>query len=506
MSKHDRVMNKLVFHPLLIAIYPVLFLFSYNIREVFFNQVIFPLVFILLASVIFLLSLNILLKDWNKSGIIASSMLFLFFSYGYFYEFGLSIRKAISFDSVISNKAVAISIFIFWIALAVVIIYKTIRTQRTLRNATHLGNFVSVFLVAMSLFSICRYYVGLFSEEKGERIHIDAENLLVDDLSLMPDIYYIIFDRYGSYDTLNAIYSHDNGIFLEELRKKGFYVIPEGLANYSQTGYSLASSLNMIYLDDMKATGLLNKGDIHHLIQNNRVLLSLKEIGYKIVHLGSWWYSTVGNSNADENINFTVLPDFSMWLYRNSILYPIGVFFGLDRSRENWQRELGKFDSLKEIHNRKDPTFTFAHFLVPHFPAVFKSDGTFLSRVERDNMSLEENYIGQLIYINKRIIEFVDVILSESEKPPVIIIQADEGPHPNYDFSLSNPESAFFLKAQQRILNMYYLPSKAEKALYDSITPVNTFRVLFNELFGTHYELLPDKSYRGFEDVTELVK
>ena len=40
------------------------------------------------------------------------------------------------------------------------------------------------------------------------------------------------------------------------------------------------------------------------------------------------------------------------------------------------------------------------------------------------------------------------------------------------------------------------------------MTPVNTFRVVFNELFGTHLSTEPDESYSvqkfGFTRVTEL--
>ena len=45
-----------------------------------------------------------------------------------------------------------------------------------------------------------------------------------------------------------------------------------------------------------------------------------------------------------------------------------------------------------------------------------------------------------------------------------------------------------------KILNAYYLPDGGNKALYPTITPVNTFRVIFNTYFGGNYELLPDVS------------
>jgi len=45
------------------------------------------------------------------------------------------------------------------------------------------------------------------------------------------------------------------------------------------------------------------------------------------------------------------------------------------------------------------------------------------------------------------------------------------------------------------ILNAYYLPERGKAALYESISPINTFRVILNLYFGAHLELLSDESY-----------
>ena len=46
-----------------------------------------------------------------------------------------------------------------------------------------------------------------------------------------------------------------------------------------------------------------------------------------------------------------------------------------------------------------------------------------------------------------------------------------------------------------KIFNAYYLPSVDKSKLYPTISPVNSFRLVFNEYFGGNYDLLPDKSY-----------
>ncbi|GAI50318.1 unnamed protein product, partial [marine sediment metagenome] len=43
--------------------------------------------------------------------------------------------------------------------------------------------------------------------------------------------------------------------------------------------------------------------------------------------------------------------------------------------------------------------------------------------------------------------------------------------------------------------NAYFLPNDGSHLLYESITPVNSFRIVFNLYFDTNYDLLKDESY-----------
>jgi hypothetical protein len=100
----------------------------------------------------------------------------------------------------------------------------------------------------------------------------------------------------------------------------------------------------------------------------------------------------------------------------------------------------------------------------------------------------------------------VDKILAKSDRPPVIVLQSDEGPFIPFlhEFGragtdwreLSDPA----LQTHIRILNAYYLPNAdPEQILYPSVTPVNSFRIIFDHYFGTDYGLVEDESYI-FED------
>jgi hypothetical protein len=48
------------------------------------------------------------------------------------------------------------------------------------------------------------------------------------------------------------------------------------------------------------------------------------------------------------------------------------------------------------------------------------------------------------------------------------------------------------LLAKFRILNAYFLPGVSHRHLYPSITPVNSFRLVFNLYFHAGLPLLPD--------------
>jgi hypothetical protein len=132
----------------------------------------------------------------------------------------------------------------------------------------------------------------------------------------------------------------------------------------------------------------------------------------------------------------------------------------------------------------------FVHLVIPHQPFVLGPNGEALvvapRTLNQESYYKREDYLlgyhNQVTYISKRIPDVVSKIISNSSSPAVIVIQGDHGPG-----QLSEQD-------RMGILNAYYfLDGRA--GLYPSITPVNTFRMIFNTYLGTSLEMLPDKSY-----------
>ena len=447
-------------------------------------------------------------------------MLVLFFSYGHFYNAlkdfsigGLTIER---------HRYFLLTAGILFISG----VYLTRRTHHHLNDFTNILNIIGASLIAISLIQIGIFKLNTYKLNKSVPVPGSKRTQHAVDLAnpaTLPDVYYIILDGYANANTLKESYDYDNQEFVDYLTDKGFYVASESRSNYGFTYLSLASSLNMQYLDTLSDTLGVESKDRTAPIQmtkNNEVMHFLRSRGYQFIHFRSGHTMSNRNEYADQEIECSSLlgSEFLRVLIETTMLDPLAlkleyylrvnsVRFANDRIRE---RVLCTFSELAEVpHWRIErPRFVFAHIVVPHGPYVFGPDGEPRYEIE----DLQQAYLDQLTFVNKKVKVLIEKILSESDPLPIILLQADHG------WSLSgtwDQPSQRFLKETMGILNAYYLPNanNGKDLLYDSITPVNTFRLVFNHYFGASYNLLDDRSYYShpyeqpykFVDVTDIL-
>ncbi len=97
-------------------------------------------------------------------------------------------------------------------------------------------------------------------------------------------------------------------------------------------------------------------------------------------------------------------------------------------------RTLQMFDFLTRPIEVDGPKFVFAYIVKPHPTATFdRHRNAVLGINESDQFSnahdpsVPNAYIGQLIFINSRILEMVDGVLQNHRDDPIIVISADYG-------------------------------------------------------------------------------
>ena len=356
---------------------------------------------------------------------------------------------------------------------------------------------------------------------------INPEQALVVATPAIPDIYYLIVDAYARQDVLSEIYDFDNSSFIEALKSRGFWVGAESRSNYNFTEYSLASSLNMRHINEVGLEEFQTRMPLRHLVRNSSVTRLLKNSGYRTYAIETGKSETECD-NFDHYSSFgKALNDYQDVLYHGTPLPRLLNWTGFTRSaaRRHGDRVLFAFDEIPDLaSSNQDPAFVFCHMLAPHPPFLFDSEGNevelyghyllsdcqnFTSCYNYDLDVYREGYVQQLEHVNNRLIEMIDRIQASS-RDSVIILQADHGPRLGFGFEpdgpVTCPRRAF--RECMSILNAISMPQGAKQEFYPAMTPVNTFRMVFNELFGTQLPTEPDESYSvqdfEFKRVTEF--
>ena len=479
-----------ILHPFLISIYPVLLLYANNLDEVNFRAVIRPLFLCLLGAVIVLGLFFLLLRDTQRAALATSLSLVLFYSYGHIYSY---LENTLLLGFIPGRHRI---LFPIWLILLAIGLAAIIRRRGNISALTRLLNFLALLLILVPMLQVSLHAIETrqYSSSKQSSTSESTELLLANDA---PDIYYIILDGYARDDILNQFYRLDNTDFLNQLEKLGFYIARCSQSNYAQTQLSLASSLNLNYLDALGehyTTGNTSRAGLSELIQSSRARQELIKLGYQTIGFDSGYNAT---RIQDADIYFSPNPDRGLNDFENLFLRTTAFrlisegisFLNLPpdweaRDQAHRERIMYTLDTLPSIAEIPGKKFVFAHIISPHWPHVFGPNG----EAVHEHPDSVNGYRDQVIFINKMILPIISQIIEKSDTPPVIIIQGDHG---------SVIESP---KRRMSILNAYYLPKEGDTQLFESISPVNTFRVIFNTYFGGKLPLLEDNAFYSIYD------
>lgn len=511
-------------HPFLFAAYAVVAPYAANLRETSFRDVV-PTAFVVFAVTLAIFAGMAMAtrRAGPRAALLTSTLLLTGLFFASLFErlnpwLGGALPQSAQLPLALAGAAALLALA----ALA--------RFRLTLPNA--LLNGVALVLLAAPLWHAASYEwatVRTASPVETKAFAQDAAAApAVAATGRQPDIYYLIFDRYASEAILRNEFGFDNGPFVGFLRSQGFYVASQSVSNYLKTAPSIASSLHMDYIGFLSGEARSSRSDwhpIYDMLDDHRVARFLKARGYRYVQVGGWWGPTQHNDFADENRSFGF--DEYEWLFlRRTILPPLlqAAAPASDLARDiGWDNAQCRRAPLQMEAIRTasaggpQPTFTFAHVLLPHEPFVFDAAGRCLPIKATWDRGFRTGYLGQLRYANTLIEDLVRDILAKGGVKPIIIIQADEGPFPQrYRFGDKSWREATprELKMKTGILNAYFFPDGDYSALYPQITPVNSFRTVFNQFFGTDYARLPDRVFAmpttaqlyDFFDVTDIVR
>jgi len=478
-------------HPLFVAAYPVLFLYGQNLGELTPWDLVWPLAAIVGAALVALVIGAYVMRDGRRAALVVSALAAALLLYGHVAE----ILRPLGLRGAVLQGGWAVFLVM---AVAVALRAGTSRVATLTRAA----NIVAAVLVGFAVVSIVPAEFARANRSTTAAATIDGSS------GSGRDIWYLVFDRYGSARSLELMYGIDDQPFLDRLQARGFQVATDSHANYVKTSLSLAATLNLDYLGDLAASqdpASDDQGPVFERLADHAVGRFLRERGYEYVHVGSDYGPTETSPLATRNLWPRGPSQFVASLYDLSALPPIARRIGISHATPARERHyaVGRFqlDTLDDLAGEPGPKFVFAHLLLPHPPYTFAGDGSFVTDETDAGLTNQEGYAQQLAYLQTRIDSLMDRLLARPEaERPIVILQADEGPYPldyarntiGYDWATASPED---LEIKFGIFNAVYLPGPEAQDLPASLSSVNTFRLLFDAYFGAELPLLPDRSY-----------
>jgi len=496
-------------YPILFSLYPILFLLGNNASEVRPNESIRAIVLVLLCTLLLLALFRMIMSGWEAASLMATIVVVMLLSYGHLYR---SLRDLMPGGSQIIRHRF---IFPAIIILLILILWIIRRNRHKFSAIPQYLNVVSLVLLVIPIFQIAQSEI-LYQRETSAGIERDSLscNLSTPAGRTVPDIYYIILDGYAREDVLAETFDYDNEPFLNALRERGFYIADGSQSNYAHTNISLSSSLNMAYHDlhDPDVDEEERKTYQIPSVSHNLIRRELECLGYFSVAIDSgrdwttWRDADLFLSAREQGTNKLLLSRANA--FESMLVYNSAGLIVLDASAiisdtlrayiDNPQREhqdnvLFALNVLGDsVPMLTSPKIVYAHIISPHRPFFFDPDGEIISVSgpftlrdlnEGGDKTLErESYLNQVAGINDKVLDMVTAIQENSETPPIIIIHADHG-------------TGDTLKDHMSILMALYLPNDWDAHLYETISPVNIFRLIFNIYFNGEYEILDDRSY-----------
>ena len=507
----SKLSKSLILFPFLFCIYPILALIAHNAAEMNLVDGVRALIVSFTLTTVLYLILLFFIKSPIKTALITSLALILFYSYGHV---NFLIRSWYFADFSLGRHRILVPLYLF---IFIIVIWRILKSNHDLSILTRFLNAIGVILLIFPIYQITAYQVEKFLAESN----LEETNLSISlpNDQTPPDVYYIITDGYPRNDFIVNILNYDNKQFLETLESMGFYVAWCSQSNYTDTRFSMASTLNMSYLDDGAGIPevVFPGSKLDSMIRSGSVQKNFADLGYTIVTFesGYKWLRWEGSDiHLDPAIDrakrfFTTfaINDFEhLLLNTTAAKLVLDMPFVVNPAEANKLAEIINnprashrdrvfytLDKLPEIpESIRGPKFIYAHIIFPHPPFIVDAHGESMQNNPSDELS---SYAGQIAYLDSKLLEIVDTLLKNSDPEPIIIIQGDHGA--TIDYKNLGLDKSYRLG----ILNAYYLPSNQEgnpaEELYSTITPINTFRLIFDQYFNGEYGQLEDKSVIG---------
>ncbi len=480
---------------LLISFWPSLNFTSININQNLISLDIYEISFYLFLFVSITYFFLGLIFDKDKSTIILSAVIISLFLFGGYESLFISLFNTIDNSAIFSLVLCFISFLLLFFVLILLI------------KKYNFLIIIIFFISFLYLPTIVRLLINLDQQKLVSNISLE-ENLdqkKINNNKFMfnkfHNVYFIILDQYARKDILQNILNFDNTAFLNQLKKRDFFVSVNSHSNYNRTGLTLSTSFNMNYYTEV------NTYNNYLITQNSKSHSIFKDNSYDFIFVESGGNSEIacsgkenyciksGNFGDDVALFIKMTPIwrlmrtqyFNIYRYFESLY----VLTDLDHAIE---MAILKYKDIDKKY------FLFAHILSPHEPQRFNEDcSKYLVLNPELGHPSSSQYLTDLPCLNEQVIKTIDYILENDQTDPIILLQSDHGISHEMQGIIASDKLI-----RLKNLMTFKLPNNCKKYYYDTISPVNNMHLVFSCLTDKKPNFVKDKYFFTNQNKFEL--
>lgn len=487
------------FHTFLLPLFFVLHVLNQYFRLIpVLLAVEYFLYYVLLAAVL-LITGKWLYKSWVKGGVWATGALIIFFFFGALHDF----LKSTPVLHLISTYKVLLPLLLIAFLIFSLVIKRSQQIQKTAQYFTILF----ALLIAIDLMQIVgKMFTNPQAQTYANNNH-PVQAAITGTEKSQPDIFFIVFDEYASSAGLQQFLGFNNSRLDSSLLANHFYIVRNSKSNYNYTPFSISSTLNLQYFNQPLE---YQDADTHSMLKGwyslkmSRLPQLLAQSGYKIYNYGLCDFNNYPayTSRYFTDFEFGIFYKETLWgRIQKDILWniwklPPSFLTNILLAESNAKKTNFIARNRQHLHlllqslhtQNNQPKFVFCHIMMPHSPYYFNKQGENNEAFSYvyTNQTIREHYLEQLLYTNKWIDSVIQATQQSFTRPRVVIVEGDHG----FRESTPNaPRNSHFTN-----LNAWYFSDGQYNLLYDSISPVNSFRVIMNKYFNNRLPLLKDST------------
>lgn len=423
-------------------------------------------------------------RDWPKAMLMSFAILCFQFFYGAVYD---------SLQTHFQGYFFSRYRFILTLA-AVILLFMAWRLKKTNSRVTRIFRYINILLLLLIFVDL----IFLSSiKQPLNRVSFETGNLL-PVTGKKPDIYLIVADGYPGKIALQDYFRYNNDQFTDSLRRIGFYVNENAISNYNHTTHSMASMLNLSYLNKIR-NNLVDKKEVNRgldLINQNIFTQHLEQNGYKVINHSIF---TLNERPAAFDPGFlptstTIITDQTFTgRFLKALVFQLAHIYHFKKLIRYYHGPVIHKNPVlpaktiaRAAEINRSPSFTYTHLVLPHYPYLRDSTGKETSEFSWKNVRDTSMFIAYLKYTNQQLLKFINGIRKQSATPPVILLIGDHGFR-----EFNKPE---FNSLQFSCLQAVFYPEGNYRSFYNGMSQVNLFRVLLNDQLNQQIPLLKDSS------------